>query len=1189
MPDPKDDKKTTPPDASKTEPETVKPPFVHLHTHSHYSLLQALSKVDDMVKKAKKLGMDAVTLTDNGNLYGAIEFFKECDKQGIKGIIGVDFFVAARTRHDKEPRIDNRTKKLVLLAENLEGYYNLVQLVTKSNLEGFYYRPRIDRELIEQHKAGLIAILPSFGGEVANAIRTGNRDDARMFIEQYRHIFNVIADGNAPSDPTNPTNMRPMTDAESADPATSRLFVEITRHEDIENHDQAMTRVEELATEMHVPTVAAHNIFYLNKDDKKARTTLLSVQKSFGAAAEDDDGDFSFLSAEEMQNLFTDMPEAIANTRIIADRCNVKVKLGDWVFPNIDIDTEVIKNPDGSIVKNAQGATPYDDELRRLVYEGFEKRNVEKNEDMLKRAEYELEVIRNKGYAPYFLVVADLLRFSKENKILSNIRGSVSGSLVTFLAGITNINPIEYAIPFERFLNPDRPSAPDIDMDFADDRRDEVVEYARQKYGRDKVAQIGTFGTMAARGSVRDVTRALGFHVSVGDRIAKMIPMGKQGFPMTIELALEQVPELKEIYDTEADVKRIIDMAKKIEGCARHISVHAAGVVISPTEITNYTPLQYDTKGESKVITQYDMYSIEDAGLLKFDFLGLKNLSIIADTLDLIEKRHGIYIDLDTIDLNDQKTYDMLQRGDTEDLFQLNGDGMTRFLKELKPTNIHDINAMVALYRPGPLQFIPDYIARKHDASKIPDIDPDIYKILEPTFGVLVYQDDLLMMAHMLAGYSWGEVDKFRKAVGKKIPEEMALQKEKFIKGCMSHSRWTHARGEEVWKWIEPFAAYGFNKAHSVSYGRIAYITAYLKANFLAEYMSAVLTHESGDIEKIAVSVRDCERLGVPVLPPDINESFTMFTVVDQVVKELIEQEVPDPADPNGNTMITTKVEVETKKPTIRFGLNCIKNFGEGIATAIIDERETSGKFRSIEDFLMRVRDKNLNKKSLESLIKAGALDAFEDRGVMMHNLESLLHFNKEQQKNLAGQVSLFAGLTDMATGTAVDGLRLVQQGKVDKSVELVWEKELIGLFVSGHPLDKYRHIFEKREDNIEKIKRSIIEEGHKYGDENARPVTVNNGNGGRYIKKESYARPVIAAGIIEEIKEIPTKKDPTQKLLFMRVADFSGSIEMVVFPKIYTQYKSVLVPDACVVMRAKTSFRNESPSLILDSVRVLV
>lgn len=1133
--------------------EIVKSPFIHLHTHSHYSLLQALPKIDELVKRAKKNGMDAIALTDNGNMYGIIEFLKECDKAGIKPVLGVDFFVAIRTRHDKEPRIDNRTRKLVLLAENLTGYYNLIKLVTTSNLEGFYYRPRIDKELIEKYKEGLIAILPSFGGEAVNSIRSGNKEEAKQFIEYYKNVFNAG-----------------MRDEESANPQTSRLFIEITKHDDIENHDQAMDRLVELSKELHVPIVAAQNMFYVNKDDKKARTTLLSVQKSFSSGpVEDEDGDFSFLSVEEIRELFSNLPEAIENTRIITDRCNVKVELGKWVFPRLDLD--VPKNPDGSFVS----ATPYDDELRRLVYEGFEKRNVEKSESMLKRAEYELEVIRNKGYAPYFLVVADLLRFAKENRILSNIRGSVSGSLVTFLSGITNINPIEYAIPFERFLNPDRPSAPDIDMDYADNRRDEMVEYARVKYGRDKVAQIGTFGTMAARGSVRDVTRALGFHVSIGDRIAKLIPMGKQGFPMTIEIALDQVPELKAAYESEADTRRIIDMAKKIEGAARHISIHAAGVVISPTEITDYTPLQLDPKGENKVITQYDMYSIEDAGLLKFDFLGLKNLSIIADTRDMVLERYGIDVDLDNVDLNDTKTYEMLQRGDTEDLFQLNGDGMTRFLKELKPTSIHDINAMVALYRPGPLQFIPDYIARKHDASKIPEMDPDIYRILESTYGVLVYQDDLLMMAHLLAGYSWGEVDKFRKAVGKKIPEEMALQKQKFIKGCIAHSGWTEERGEEVWKWIEPFASYGFNKAHSVSYGRVAYITAYLKANYTAEYMSAVLTHESGDIEKVAVSVRECERLGIPVLPPDVNESYTMFTVVDT--------DGPSPKDKKEGRLDVTK------HVTIRFGLNSIKNFGEGIAGAIIEERKKAGKFKSLEDFLNRIRDRNLNKKSLEALIKAGALDQFGNRGVMMYNLEALLHFNKEQQKNLAGQVSLFAGLMDSATGSSVDGLRLVQEGHSKKDIELVWEKELLGLFVSGHPLDKYKHIFEKREENIERIKRSILEESEKYSEEytaSRPPVPLANGKG---FRRETYSRAVIAAGIIEETKEIPTKKDPTQKMLFMRVADLSGSIEVVVFPKVYTQFKNSLVNDKCVVLRTKTSYRNETPSLILDSVRELV
>lgn len=1129
--------------------------FIHLHTHSHYSLLQALPKIDLMVKKAKKFGMDSIALTDNGNLYGAIEFFKDCEKYGVKGLIGVDFFTAIRTRRDKEPRIDNRSRKLILIAKDLTGYQNLVQLVTKSNFEGFYYRPRIDKELIEQHSEGLIAILPSFGGEAVHSIKAGNKTEALQWITYYKSIFN-----------------KGLSEKESSNPSKSNLFIEITKHSDLENHDQAMARMVELGNECNVPIVAAHNIFYLEKDDKKARTTLLSVQKSFGTSNEDDEGDFSFLSIPEIENLFSDLPQAISNTRIIADRCNVKIELGKWVFPAIDLYAP--KNIDGTFVSKH----PYDDELRRIVYEGFDKRNVSKSEQMITRVEYELEVIRNKGYAPYFLVVADLLQYARANKILSNIRGSVSGSLITFLAGITNINPIEYGIPFERFLNPDRPSAPDIDMDFADNRRDEMVEYARRKYGRDKVAQIGTFGTMAARGSVRDVTRALGYHVSIGDRIAKMIPMGKQGFPMTIELALEQVAELKNIYEEEKDTKTILDMAKKIEGSARHISVHAAGVVISPTEITDFTPLQYDTKGENKIITQYDMYSIEDAGLLKFDFLGLKNLSIIADTLTIVHDRHNIEIELDKIPLDDKKTFEMLQRGETEDLFQLNGDGMTRFLKELKPTNIHDINAMVALYRPGPLQFIPDYIARKHDPSKIPYIDPAIYAILESTFGVLVYQDDLLMMAHKLAGYSWGEVDKFRKAVGKKIPTEMALQKQKFIEGCKNFSGWEESRGEEVWKWIEPFASYGFNKAHSVSYGWVAYITAYLKANFTAEYMSAVLTHESNDIEKIAVSVHECKRMKIEVLPPDINESFGNFTVVD-----VIDIEKTDP-----KTGIVTPGGART---TIRFGLHSIKNFGEGITAVIIEERNKNGKFKNLEDFLIRIRDRGLNKKSLESLIKSGVMDRFDDRGVMMYNIEALLHFNKEQQKNLAGQISLFAGLLD-TRGANMDGLRLVQEGHVKKELELVWEKELIGLFVSGHPLDKYKNILEKEEraeKTIDRIKRNIIEESEKYSEEytaNSKPILSADG---KYSRKETYTKFITeVAGIIEETKEIPTKKDPTQKLLFLKLADFTGSVEMVVFPKTYDQFKSSLIVDKCVLMNVKTSFRNETPSLILESIKVL-
>jgi DNA polymerase III subunit alpha len=1054
--------------------------FIHLHTHSHYSLLQALPKIPNLVEKAVKCNMNALALTDAGNMYGVIDFFKECKDNNIKPIIGVDFYVAARTRYDREPRIDNRRTRLVLLAKNMEGYKNLIKLVTYSHTEGFYYKPRIDKELIEKYREGLIAITPSFSGEIAQSIRNTNEDLAREWAEFYKKNFG------------------------------EDFYIEITRHAEIEDQIELSDRLIKFAKEMDVEIVAGHDVYYLEKDEKRARTTLMAVQKSFGEKMPDDDeGDFSFISQEEADKLFKNIPDAIENTQKIADKCDLEIPLGKWMFPNIDL---------------PQGITA-DDELKRIVYNGFERRGLEKNDATIKRAEYELSVIKTKGYAPYFLVVADLLKFAHENNILSNIRGSVSGSLVTYLSGITNIDPLEFEIPFERFLNPDRPSAPDIDMDFADDRRDEMVAYAKRKYGDDKVAQIGTFGTMAARGSVRDIARALGYEVATGDRISKMIPMGSQGFPMTIEKALTENPELGTAYKKEEDTKKIIDMAKKIEGCARHIGVHAAGVVMSPVPLIDIVPLQFDPKGEGKIITQYDMYSIDEnnAGLLKFDFLGLKNLSIISDTIRLVEKIRGVKIDYDTIPINDKKTFEMLARGETSDVFQLNGEGMTKFLIDLKPTSIHDINAMVALYRPGPIQFIPEYIARKHDPSKISYLDPALEEILKKTYGILVYQDDLLMMANKLAGYSWGEVDKFRKAVGKKIPEEMALQKEKFIKGCIEHSGWSQKKAEQIWSWIEPFAAYGFNKAHSVSYGRVAYITAYLKANFPAEYMSQVLTHEGGDVEKVAQSVAECKRAKIEVLPPDVNESFQGFAVIN---------------------------DEETGRDKIRFGLTTIKNFGEGIADAIINERKSGGKFKSLVDFLERIKDKNLNKKSLEALIKCGAMDAFGERGQLLGNMEGLLEFNKEINKGPANQDSLFGSLGG-DSGTLV----LNKCKEAEMNEKLSWEKELLGLYISGHPLDKFRAKMEAKGISIANIK-----------------AKTRNGQDQMVI------------GVTEEIKEIRTKKGDL--MAFVKVADFSGTIEIVLFPKIYADVKQLFSGEKCLAIEGTASMKNDTISILANKVR---
>jgi len=1057
--------------------------FTHLHTHSHYSLLNALPKIDEIIAKAKYEKMNAIALTDLGNLYGAIEFYKKCQDADIKPIIGVDTYVAVRTRSDKQAGIDNRRYNLVLLAKNNTGYKNLINIVTSANLEGYYYKPRIDRELMQKYHEGIICLSGSYGGEISRALRNNDLEKAEKIAFEHREIFG-------------PEN----------------YFLEISHHPKIEGHSEVQQKIVKLSKKTGIPVVACQDFYYLNPEDKKARDTMVAIQTSRDLAdLNTGESDLSFIGQKQAEEYFSEIPEAIENTKKIAEMCNVELELGKWVFPNLEIDK----------------GTSYDDELRRVTYNGIKMRGLQETEEIKNRVEYELGIINQKGYSPYFLVVADLLKFARENNILTTIRGSVAGSLVTYLSGITNVNPLDYRIPFERFLNPDRPSAPDIDMDFADNRRDKVLEYAKKKYGEDKVAQIGTFGTMMARGAVRDVARSLGHPYTLGDQIAKLIPMGSQGFPMTIDHAMEITPELASLYKSDKQVKEVIDLAKKIEGCARHISVHAAGVVISPTPLTDFVPLQFDPKG-GKMITQYDMHSVEDAGLLKFDFLGIRNLAILSDSVKLAKKFHDVDIEIENIPVDDKKTFKMLAKGETMGLFQLNGAGMTRYLKELRPTTIHDINAMVALYRPGPMQFIPQYIERKHNSKLIRYLDPALENILDQTYGILVYQDDLLMMARQLAGYTWMEVDKFRKAVGKKIPEEMQAQKEKFISGCVETSKWSQKKAEKIWSWIEPFAAYGFNKAHSVSYGRVAYQTAYMKANFPTEYMTAVLTAESGDVEKVAEIISECKRMGIPVLPPDINESFGDFTVIKK----------------------------EGGGDKIRFGLYTIKNLGSDISDAIIEEREKNGKFSSYSDFLDRVKHKNLNKKSLESLIKCGAMDNIDkstERGQMLTNTEEALVHNKQSTTD-SSQTNLFGLMEDQSS---VPTLKLKHSEPATKEEMLAWEKELLGLYISGHPLDKHREKMERKGDSIKKIMEEMKE-----------------------------GMQVVLAGIIEEAKPVITKKGSS--MAFLKMMDFTGNIEVVVFPKVFTEYKDYLEQDKCVVIKGRISNRNDETSIIAEAVKEL-
>ena len=1068
--------------------------FIHLHAHSHYSFLQALPKLDELVKKAKAEGMDAVGLTDGGNMHGAVEFYMAAEKAGIKPIIGVDAYLAPRTRFDKDPVLDAKRSRIVLLAENNEGYKNLLALVTASWTEGFFERPRIDKELLRKHSAGVIAILPSFAGDVSQLLRAGNAEGAAAALAEFKSIFESPCGG-------------PTATSDVAVGPPQNLFLEITHHPHVEGHAALMKQVIALGKESGVPLVAQHDVYYLDPGDREATEILRRIGQ--GGRGRNEQEDFSFISEQQALEYFKDTPEAIDASRAIADRCHVELTLGKFVFPDFPL-------PPGKTA---------DEVLRELCMQGLKARGLECRPEVLERLEYELGIISFKGYAAYFLVVHDLIRFATESNIYTNIRGSVAGSMTTYLLQITKIDPLEYKIPFERFLNPERPSAPDIDMDFADNRRDEVIEYARRKYGDGHVAQIGTFGTMMARAAVRDVARALGHAYSTGDRIAKLIPMGSQGFPMTIDKALELEPDLKAIYDEDEDARETIDFAKRIEGCVRHVGVHAAGVVISPTQLVEWTPLQPDPKGTGKTITQYDMYSVgeDGVGLTKFDFLGIKNLSILADAIARVEETRGIKLDIEAIPLDDKKTFAMLQRGDTEGTFQLNGSGMTRWLKDLRPTTIHDINAMVALYRPGPMQFIPQFIERKHNPRLITYLDQAMEPILKQTYGILVYQDDLLIMTVQLAGYTWGEADKFRKAVGKKIPELMQQQKDKFINGCVKHSGWPLAKAQKVWEWIEPFAAYGFNKAHSASYGRVAYQTSYLKANYPVEYIAALLTADSGDTEQVAVFVAEAKRLGIPVLPPDVNESGAVFTVVSH-------------------------------GEAIRFGLSSIKNFGDGIARAILDERVAHGSYASLADFLSRVGSKNLNRKSLESLIKCGALDSLTTdeggRGTLLGNIETLLAFHREATA-VAPQDSLFGALI------APPPLALPAGAPVSLLDKLAWEKELLGIYVSGHPLDAHEELMKKTRVSIAKLK-----EDPRNGVTLVLPVLVS------------------------VVRTILTKSG--EKMAFLTISDKSESIEAVVFPKLFKEHAALISPDACLLIKGKLTVRNGEPSIAIEGLKPL-
>ena len=1058
--------------------------FVHLHTHSHYSLLDGLPKIPNLVDRAKKLGMDSLALTDHGVLYGAIEFYKEALKHKIKPIIGLEAYVAPNLLTDKRPKIDDSPWHLTLLAENNEGYSNLLKLTTIAHLEGFYYRPRVDREALKKHAAGLVALSGCLGGEVAQLLLKDNYEEARRVTGVYVSIF-----------------------------GRNNYFLEIQSHPALPDQVKVNKGLIKLSADTGLPLVATRDSHYLELDDKEAQDAMVCVQT--GKLISDTDRlnmtevDLDFCSADKLAEFFDDLPEAITNTARIADRCQAELALGKWIFPDFAVPPQT---------------TP-DRHLAELARAGLQERISPVSEEANERLRYELDIISQKGYATYFLVVADFVAWARAQGIVSTTRGSAAGSLVAYALGITTVNPLEYRLPFERFLNPFRPTPPDIDMDFADDRRDEVINYVKQKYGEDRVAQIATFGTMMARAAVRDIGRVLGYPYALCDRVAKMIPFGSQGFHMTLDRALATTLELRKLYEEDPQVERMLNLARKVEGCARHVSVHAAGVVITPTPLTDYTPLQRDPKGEA-IITQYDMYALDpnvsaqSVGLLKMDFLGIRNLSILGHAVKLIEQLHHIKIDLNKIPLDDKKTYKLLAKGETMGLFQLSGSGMTRYLKDLKPTTIHDIMAMVALFRPGPMNNIPEFIRRKHNSRLITYADPRLKPILERSYGILTYQDDVLLIAIELAGYTWAEVDKLRKAIGKKIPAEMAAQKERFIRGCQEHGKLPGEKAEELWKHIEPFAAYGFNKAHAASYGIVAYQTAYLKANYPSEYMTAVLTAESGDLDTVAEIIVECRRMGIEVLPPLLNESFENFTRLDD--------------------------------KHIRFGLAAIKNLGTDIARLIITERQQGGLFESLEDFLRRIQARSFNKKSLESLIKAGALDEWGDRQTLLDNMEALLKYNR-------GAVEAKQAVEDTLFGAADNFLPplVLQPSSVsaEKSQLLAWERELLGLYLTEHPLQEFANAIQD--------------------------IVVP----WRYLSYYRSGDTVAVMGLVESIRQITTKGG--EPMLFVKLSDLGGGGEVVVFPSILKTTAAVWQKDKPIIMAGRMSDRGET-NVVCETVEEL-
>jgi len=1053
--------------------------FTHLHVHTHYSLLDGLPKIDELLDYAKELGMTSLAITDHGVMYGAIEFYKKAKAKGIKPIIGCEVYVAFEKLTDKRPKVDDKRNHLILLAKNEQGYKNLVKLVTIANLDGFYYKPRIDEEILEKYAEGLIGLTACIQGKIPRLLLSNKPEEAEETALRYEKFFGK---GN--------------------------FYLELQHHANIPDQITANKKLIELSKKTGIPLVATNDMHYLRKEDAEAQDVLMLINT--GADINDPErlsmthDDFSMLSQEQMADYFKDVPEAIENTQKIANDCNLQIELGKTKLP-------IFPLPEGKTAEEY---------LEEICWTGIENRyGLPADPKVIERLKYELSVVGKTGFAGYFLIVWEFVKWAKDNRIIVGPgRGSAGGSIIAYLSGITNVDPLKHNLLFERFLNPERISMPDIDMDFADRRRDEVIKHVAEKYGPDHVAQIITFGTMAARAVIRDVGRALQYTYSYCDTLAKMVPLG-----MDLAETLEKVDEFKNMYEMDDMAKRLIDLGKKLEGVARHASTHACGVVISAMPLSDSVPLQRPKDSEVGVITQFEGHSIEDLGLLKMDFLGLKNLTIIEDTLARIYVLHNnLKIDLDKIPENDPKTYELLQQALTTSVFQLESDGMKRYLKELVPSTFEDITAMVALYRPGPMQFIPDYIERKHGNQTIEYIHPKLEPILKDTYGICIYQEQLMKIAQEVCGFTLGEADVLRKAVGKKIKELLDAQKSKFVSGAIENGA-SKKVAEELWQWILPFAAYGFNKSHSAAYATIAYQTAYLKAHYPVEFMASVLTSERADVERIAFLIDECKKMEVEVLAPNINESLKNFAVVEG-------------------------------KKQIRFGFLAIKNVGVNIAEAIVEERKNNGPFKSIGDVIHRIKSKDLNKKSMEALIKAGAFDQFAERNQLLTNLEKMLEIARESNKNQnTNQMGLFASSTVKIN----NDIKLEPATAASNFTKLGWEKELLGLYVSSHPLNGFKKLFATRTTPIAKIDATFVD------------------------------KKIVIGGLIASVKKIITKKG--QPMLFIKLEDLTGKAEVVIFPNLLERNPGALQENKIVFIAGRVDDRNGEIKIVADDVQEIL